>query len=158
MTSAGDMSASGTYRDLYERSVTFPNEDPMTHQPARTTLHFVCTGEFGMECARAEEGHSLHPMRKRLAAATPSKWADAIVVSVSEDGWIELVSVETAATTRVWHHEQVGETLHIGEPVALHATYNVLAVGSDWRSVVTESEPAHLPEPAYLPEFGDSAR
>jgi hypothetical protein len=131
----------------YERSVNVSNEDPMTYQPTRTPLDSVCAAEFGMECARAEEGHSLHPMRKRLAAATPSKWADAIVVSVAADGWIELASVETAITVRVWHHQNLGETaLHVGEPVALHATYSVLAVGSEWHSVLVEQaleETAH---------------
>ncbi|WP_188675872.1 hypothetical protein [Subtercola lobariae] len=110
----------------------------MTRQPTRTPLHPVCAVEFGMECARAAEGHSLHPMRRRLAAATPSKWADAIVSSVSEDGWLELVSVETSSTVQVWHHHDLAEALSIGEPVALHAAYNVLAVGSEWFSVVVE--------------------
>ncbi len=111
----------------------------MNRQPASASLHSVCTAEFGMECGRAAEGHSLHPMRKRLAAATPSKWADAIVVSVTDDGWVELVSVETAAVARVWNHQNLAETaLRVGEPVALHTTYSVLAIGSHWRSVVVE--------------------
>ncbi|UFS59132.1 hypothetical protein [Subtercola endophyticus] len=110
----------------------------MTSQPTRTPLQLACAAESVMECARAEEGHSLHPMRRRLAAATPSKWADALVVSVSADGWVELFSVETGATARVWHHESLTHAVRVGEPVALHTTYNVLAVGSEWRSVVTE--------------------
>ncbi|MCU1482884.1 MAG: hypothetical protein JWQ19_3670 [Subtercola sp.] len=110
----------------------------MTSQPTRTPLQLACAAESVMECARAEEGHSLHPMRRRLAAATPSKWADALVTAVRADGWVELVSVETGVRARVWHHESLVEALAVGEPVALHATYSVLAVGLEWRSVVAE--------------------
>lgn len=112
----------------------------MTIRSAHTTLHLECQAEFGMECGHDVEGHTLHPMRRRLAAATSSKWADALVVSVSADGWVELVSVETGALARVWHHENLGDAVRAGEPVALHSTYSVLAVGHEWRSVVVDAE------------------
>lgn len=113
----------------------------MTTQPARTPLQPTCEAELGMRCAHTAEGHKLHPMRRRLAAATPSRWADAIVTRVGADSRIDLLSVETGATVAVWHHENLGERISVGEPVALHTTYHVLAIGSHWLSVSTDIFP-----------------
>ncbi len=107
----------------------------MTTQPARTPLLHLCEAEFGMGCAHTAEGHALHPMRRRLAAATPSKWSDAIVTALGTDGWVEVSSIDGGAVIRLWHHENLATRLQLGDPVALHATYQVLAIGTDWRSV-----------------------
>ena len=36
---------------------------------------------------------------------------------------------------RVWHHDAFGGTLVVGEPVALHGVYGVLARGDERHSV-----------------------
>jgi len=89
----------------------------------------------GDMCAHAAPGHDLHPIQKRLAAATPSRWTDAIAGETSADGWLELHAVDGSPLPRVWHHEHLGDIVHPGEPVPLHGRYHVLVVGSSWLNV-----------------------
>jgi hypothetical protein len=35
----------------------------------------------------------------------------------------------------VWHHADTNSTTHVGDPVALHSVYHVLAVGPSWLNV-----------------------
>jgi hypothetical protein len=71
-------------------------------------------------------------VRERLAAATPRKWVDAVVMCESANGWIELRTLD-GRTLTVWSD---GELLGVGEPVALHSVYDVLARGDERRSVL----------------------
>jgi hypothetical protein len=89
----------------------------------------TCDCEFGMECVTVSPGHALPLIQERLASATASKWRDAIVDDIAEDGWIRLVAVETLDEVWVWHHGDVRELATVGEPVAIHALYRVLAIG-----------------------------
>ncbi len=80
-------------------------------------------------CAATAPGHSLPLIQERLATATPGKWADAVVVEVSAAGWIE-VAVLTDDTTQVlWNHADLTGSVGVGDPVAVHSVYDVLAVG-----------------------------
>lgn len=92
----------------------------------------------GGMCAHADPGHDLHPVQRRLAAATPSRWIDAIAGETSPDGWLELRPLDGAPTFRVWHHEHLAGAVHPGAPVAVHPRYHVLASGSEWLSVARE--------------------
>jgi hypothetical protein len=80
-------------------------------------------------CTDGTPGHALHPLQLRIAAATPSKWRNAFVDGVQADGWITLVSFDDAERVSVWHHADLTGSLTVGDPVALHSLYNVLAVG-----------------------------
>ena len=74
-------------------------------------------------------------MQQRLAATTASKWIDAIVVDVDEQGFATLAEFGSDELRRVWHHDAFGGTLTAGEPVALHGVYGVLARGAQRHSV-----------------------
>jgi hypothetical protein len=104
----------------------------MNANPEETTLHATCAGELG--CAMADAGHDLHRMQRVVAAATPSSWVDAFVGEVGADGWVTLHAADDELTFRVWHHDALA--LAAGEPVALHVTYHVLAVGRHWVNVL----------------------
>lgn len=82
--------------------------------------------ENGAMCVHDRSGHGLSAIRLRLALATSSAWADAIVTDVAADGWITLATVLEGETVRVWHHADLTASLRIGEPVALHGRYDVL--------------------------------
>jgi hypothetical protein len=71
-------------------------------------------------------------LRERLAAATPRKWVDAVVMCASTDGWIDIVTLDGRSVS-VWSD---GEAPAIGEPVALHSVYDVLAYGEQRQSVL----------------------
>jgi hypothetical protein len=88
-----------------------------------------CAWEQADMCADNRPGHSVHVLQLRLAAATTSKWLDAIVTSVHADGWIELAPLGGGSARRVWNHEDLTRTLSAGDPVALHTLYNVLTAG-----------------------------
>ncbi|MCS5735805.1 hypothetical protein [Herbiconiux daphne] len=82
-----------------------------------------------------QDGHDLHPIIRHAALATPSDWVDAIVVSSSEDGTIELSPMDNARTVRCWHHADLSNMVPTGTPVALHNIYPVLAVGDEILSI-----------------------
>lgn len=104
----------------------------------------------GQSCTRRAPGHGVSPMQLLASGATPSKWRDAFVAQVDADGWlaIELFSVDSsapdaaaatafgAASSTVWLWSHTAPQLEVGTPVALHALYNTLAVGSERISVV----------------------
>lgn len=74
-------------------------------------------------------GHALSLIQQRLASATPGKWADAVVVAVSAAGWIEVAVLADDSTLMLWNHGDHTGALRIGDPVAVHSVYDVLAVG-----------------------------
>jgi hypothetical protein len=90
--------------------------------------------ELAAECRSDRPGHGLHPMQQRLAAATPSKWLDAIVLGVDEAGFATLATLD-GELRRVWHHDGFGGALAPGDPVALHGVYGVVADGAAQFSV-----------------------
>lgn len=85
--------------------------------------------ELASECRSDRPGHGLHPMQQRLAAATPSKWLDAIVVAVDAAGFGTLATLD-GELRRVWHHDAFGGKLAVGDPVALHGIYGIVAAGA----------------------------
>lgn len=90
--------------------------------------------ERARECRSDRPGHRLHAMAQRLAAATATKWIDALVTSVDPDGVATLATLDGVAR-RVWHHDAFAGALHPGDPVAVHALYGVLAHGDSRFSV-----------------------
>lgn len=93
----------------------------------------------GEGCSHTGAGHSLSPLQRRVAAATPSKWRDALVVTVASGGWIALELLETAETVWAWNHGELAASVTVGSPVALHAVYHTLAIGSERVNVLVTS-------------------
>jgi hypothetical protein len=87
-----------------------------------------CACEPGAMCADTRPGHGLHALQLRLAAATPSRWDDAVVIGV-RDGWVDAVTLDGAALS-LWNHGDLAEVVTPGEPVAVHSIYNVLSAGA----------------------------
>jgi hypothetical protein len=71
------------------------------------------------------------PLQQRVTAATPSKWRDGIVRSVSSNGWIAIDLIVAAETVWVWNHVDRSQSLRVAEPVAVHALYHALAIGEE---------------------------
>jgi hypothetical protein len=88
-------------------------------------------------CAKRGPGHAIHAIQTQAAAATPSKWVDGIVRSVTPDGWIGIDPIGARDTIWAWHHEDLTASLSAGAPVALHPIYKVLAAGGTRFSVIT---------------------
>ncbi|MBM7504080.1 hypothetical protein ACFPER_11380 [Agromyces aurantiacus] len=111
-----------------------------THQPhaaaeSRTGLAMGMRGCVeGEACASDRPGHGLHPMQDRLSRIAASRWVDAVVTASATDGFVELVDLDGGAH-RVWHHGALTGRLAVGDPVALHPVYGVLARGDDRVSV-----------------------
>jgi hypothetical protein len=79
-------------------------------------------------CASIRPGHGLGALQDRLARATALHWADALVIDVDAEGWIQLAMLDDGAAVRVWSH--AGAPVRAGDPVALHTRYHVLAAGA----------------------------
>jgi hypothetical protein len=90
-----------------------------------------------MDCASAATctghgaGHAMLALQERVAAATPRKWRDHVVVSASSNGWLELAPIEHGDTVWVWNHADLSERIEPGSPVALHELYHALALGTE---------------------------
>jgi hypothetical protein len=107
-------------------------------QPLRSrlegTLHECSSG-----CMSADQGHALSPIQERVASATPSKWADAVVTTVAASGWVEVMLLSDDSVVVLWNHADLTDELEIGAPVALHSVYDVLAIGDSKHNVLRAS-------------------
>ncbi|MET0725320.1 MAG: hypothetical protein ABWY36_03145 [Leifsonia sp.] len=90
----------------------------------------------GAVCSHTGEGHAVSAIRSRAASATPSKWRDAFIGHVDTDGWIALDLFESGERVWAWHHADLSASVEVGQPVALHGVYNVLAIGRERASVL----------------------
>ena len=111
------------------------NREPHAATEPRTgTVTGMRGCESAIECSSDRPGHGLHAMQQRLAAATASKWVDGIVSSTDEAGFATIAGLD-GSIRRVWHHDAFAGTLQVGDPVAVHAIYGVLAIGAERFSV-----------------------
>ncbi|MEJ3405154.1 hypothetical protein WDJ51_10450 [Rathayibacter sp. YIM 133350] len=90
----------------------------------------------GASCTHHGAGHALSPIRARVASATSAKWGDGILAVAGSDGWLAIDLIEAGTRAWVWHHAELADAVSVGEPVALHAVYDVLAIGSARLSVL----------------------
>jgi hypothetical protein len=81
-------------------------------------------------------GHDLSLMQERLTSATPGKWADAVVVAVSAAGWIEVALLSDESALILWNHSDLTGSLTVGDPVAVHSVYDVLATSGSKHNVL----------------------
>jgi len=87
-------------------------------------------------CEHGAAGHVFTPLQARVTAATPSKWRDGIVTSAWSNGWIGVDLVDDGTNVWLWNHADHSDTILRGEPVAVHALYDTLAVGTERLSVL----------------------
>ncbi len=100
--------------------------------PAEVRERAACMCDHGDVCSSFAPGHALHLIQSRLAAATPSDWADAIVESAdAASGVIVVRTLADSAPIALWSAAGAANHLAPGAPVALHERYNVLAVGRE---------------------------
>ena len=85
----------------------------------------------GHTCSGSAPGHALPLIQQRVSAATPSKWRDAIVTAVTHTGWIAITTLDDHTRVWVWNHADLGAVASVGDPVALHDVYHVLAIGAE---------------------------
>lgn len=97
----------------------------------RAQQNVIATCEHGVLCVDDRPGHAMTLIRLRLATATPRGWADAVCTEVGAGGWVQLRLWETGEERWIWHHTSLELSLTVGDPVALHPAYSVLAVGRD---------------------------
>jgi hypothetical protein len=105
----------------------------MTYSPDNASADRPTSGAVAMMRCGFETGYELHPIQRLAAVAAASHWRDSVVASVGDDGWVELVDLDSQAVSRVWHFEAI--EVSAGEPVSLHDQYGVLAVGRALYSV-----------------------
>lgn len=89
----------------------------------------ACMCGNGGRCSSSAPGHALHLIQERLAAATPARWADAIVTAVDPVAGDLVVRTLDGTTYPLWNRSGAALEAGLGSPVALHLDYGVLAVG-----------------------------
>jgi len=105
---------------------------PHRHIPALEVRERVeCMCDHGETCSSFAPGHALHLIQARLASATPSDWADAIVEAADpRSGFLIVRTFTDADPVALWNGAGAAAHVTVGTPVALHARYDVLAVGT----------------------------
>lgn len=109
---------------------------PQTHiPPVSVRERAACMCSVGGSCSSFAPGHALHLIQARLASATPSDWADAFVESVDLTSSEVIVRTLHGDAIRLWNGSWSGagatRIVEPGSPVAVHARYDVLAVGRE---------------------------
>ncbi|MCD2444137.1 hypothetical protein LQ757_17775 [Agromyces sp. SYSU K20354] len=104
-------------------------------EPRTGTVMGMRGCESATECSSDRPGHRLNAMARRLAATTASKWVDGFVVSTDDAGFATIADFDGGTARRVWHHDAFAGALRVGDPVAVHAIYGVLARGAERFSV-----------------------
>jgi hypothetical protein len=107
--------------------------NPSAHNDTTHARLVECSADTG--CEILAPGHTLSLMRRRLAQATPSKWIDALVVGIGTDGTVDVTTLDDGTSLRLSHHTRTDIVLQVGEPVAVHSVYGVLAAGTTWLNV-----------------------
>ena len=104
---------------------------PHSHiPPLEVRERAACMCDHGDSCSSFAPGHALHLIQARLAAATPSDWADAIVEASDErSGFVIVRTLADGEPVSLWNGTGAAAAAVPGTPVALHGRYHVLAVG-----------------------------
>ena len=106
------------------------NTPPTRLSPLEARERAACMCDHGDACSSFAPGHALHLIQARLAAATPSDWADAIVeASDPRSGFLIVRTLTGADPVALWNGSGAAAHAAPGTPVALHERYDVLAVG-----------------------------
>ncbi|WP_409048557.1 hypothetical protein AB2L57_08315 [Microbacterium sp. HA-8] len=99
--------------------------------PLQVRERAVCMCEIGASCTSYEPGHAVHLIQRRLVAATPGEWVDAIVESVdTAAGVVRVRDVFDQAPRTLFSAAGAANAVRVGEPVAVHPRYHVLARGA----------------------------
>ena len=104
---------------------------PHSHiPPVEVREAAACMCDHGDVCSSYAPGHALHLIQARLASATPSDWADAIVEASDErSGFVIVRTLADGSPVALWNGTGAAAAAAPGTPVALHERYHVLAVG-----------------------------
>ncbi|VXB68489.1 conserved hypothetical protein [Microbacterium sp. 8M] len=96
--------------------------------PARQAAACMC--HHGDVCSSFAPGHALHLIQARLAAATTAGWTDALVSDVDRSaGIVEVVTLDGEALS-LWNAGGAALEVELGQPVAVHTRWDVLAIGA----------------------------
>lgn len=108
------------------------SSQPRQFPPLEVRERATCMCDHGEVCSSFAPGHALHLIQSRLAAATPSGWADAIVEHADAASGVILVrALADGEPTALWSGAGAARTLAPGAPVSVHERYHVLAVGRE---------------------------
>lgn len=102
---------------------------PRTATALEVSERAACMCDHGDVCSSYTPGHALHLIQARLASATPSDWVDGIVASADAATGAVVVHALDGTEWALWSASGAALEAPAGTPVALHARYNVLAVG-----------------------------
>lgn len=108
----------------------------------------VANGGDG-RCTFYGGGHNMHPSHARRVGETPWGWRDAVVASVTPDGWIGFDYVVESGHVVAWHHQDLSAQLALGVPVRVHEGYFTLGTPFGWLCLFIESGLGPVPEPRH---------
>lgn len=102
---------------------------PIRLSPLEVRERAACMCDHGDVCSSYAPGHAMHLIQARMASATPLGWADAIVEAADAASGVLRLRTLDGDGHAVWSAAGAALEAPAGTPVALHAEYDVLAVG-----------------------------
>ena len=97
--------------------------------PLEVRERAACMCDHGDVCSSYAPGHALHLIQARMASATPLSWLDAVVETADAASGVLRLRTLDGDEFSVWSAGGAALEAPAGTPVALHAAYDVLAVG-----------------------------
>lgn len=97
--------------------------------PVTVRERAACMCSHGDVCSSYAPGHALHLIQARMASATPLGWADALVEAADAASGVLHLRTLDGDLRVVWNAGGAALEAAVGTPVALHAAYDVLAIG-----------------------------
>lgn len=105
------------------------NTPPTRLSPLEVRERAECMCDHGDVCSSYAPGHALHLIQARMAAATPLGWTDAVVETADAASGVLGLRTLAGDAVSIWSAAGAALEAPAGTPVALHAAYDVLAVG-----------------------------
>ena len=97
--------------------------------PLEVRERAACMCDHGDVCSSFAPGHALHLIQARMASATPLGWRDAVVETADTASGVLSLRTLDGDVVSIWSAAGAALEAPAGTPVALHAAYDMLAVG-----------------------------
>lgn len=97
-------------------------------------------------CTAYWPGHLMHAIHANQVGRMPWGWRDGVVVGI--DGLAITVGyLDDPASPLLWHHQDLGDVLQVGDPVRVHERFHTLGCPAGWFNCVVENGAGAVPEP-----------
>lgn len=100
-------------------------------------------------CRSYAPGHNMHAIHAKHVGLSPWGWRDAVIASLTPDGWIAINYVTEDGGALLWNHADLSRLVAPGSPVRVHEGLHALGGSFGWVNVFLASGIGPVPEPEH---------